>query len=257
METLIKKAIRFGNSAGVILPKGWENRKVRVELVEDSIIRDILEIFKENELLSDIIGIYLVGSYARGEERIDSDIDVLVITGETNKILKKSSYEIFLISKENTEKNITKSLYLYSIVREAKTILNDTLIREYKKKKPQLSINILLNNINLMIRINKESVEIAEEAGDKIRDGVVYSAILRLRELFMIQCILKNKYYTNKEFLKILEENESMELYEVYLRIKNDLKPKNNIKSKEVKNILKYSEKLLRQIKNDKKKQKA
>ena len=103
---LIKQTFKLGNSAGVILPKEWENKKVRVQLIEESINKDIFEILEKKNLLNDVIGIYLTGSYAREEQTINSDIDVLVITNNTNKSLKEGLYELILISKEKFYKNI-------------------------------------------------------------------------------------------------------------------------------------------------------
>ena len=71
MEIQLKRAVRAGNSSAVILPKAWLNQEVRVELVKKTpeiILSDVIEIAKKYIELSSIIGIYLTGSYARGEE---------------------------------------------------------------------------------------------------------------------------------------------------------------------------------------------
>ena len=88
MEIQIKKAIKAGNSSAVILPRAWLNKEVRIELIKktpEAILYDVLEILKKHILLESITGVYLVGSYARGEEDENSDIDVLVITNNIDK----------------------------------------------------------------------------------------------------------------------------------------------------------------------------
>ena len=77
-QELIKPIVKVGNSAGIILPKEWLNGKEKVELIETpkDIKKELLEVL--DSYLPDIIGIYLTGSYARGEETPESDIDILV-----------------------------------------------------------------------------------------------------------------------------------------------------------------------------------
>jgi predicted nucleotidyltransferase len=238
---MIKHAIKLGNSAGVILPKGWENRKVKVELVEDSITDGVLDILKEEGLLADVVGIYIAGSYARGEETPESDIDILIITNENNKVIRKARYEILLVSKERLERNMGKSLYLNSMIREAKAILNEGLIDSYKKGKIHMQLDNLLKEIISILKINLDNVEIASEMNDNVMDGVVYSTVLRLREIILIECILKDKPYSRKELLKVIEKKGSLDLYEAYLRIKNDSKPRDNLDPSEVRRVLIYS----------------
>ena len=107
METkLLKPIVRMGNSACVMLPKAWINGKARVELIQEplNITKDVFEILKP--YLKDVLGIYLVGSYARGEETQESDIDILVITENINKKINKGKYDTVIPYKY---KNIPKS----------------------------------------------------------------------------------------------------------------------------------------------------
>ena len=57
------------------------------------ILLDVIDIIKKYIDLSDVIGIYLTGSYARGEEDEESDIDVLVITENVDReMINKGIY---------------------------------------------------------------------------------------------------------------------------------------------------------------------
>ncbi|MDP2925188.1 MAG: nucleotidyltransferase domain-containing protein [Nanoarchaeota archaeon] len=250
---LIKQAFRLGNSAGVILPKEWENKKVRVQLIEKSITQDIFEILEEKNLLSDVIGIYLTGSYARDEETPKSDIDVLIITNNTDKLVKYKDYEITAISKQSFEKNIQKSPFLLSQIKESKTILNNDLIEKYKKLLPNFTLNKYLEEIKSVAKINEDSVYFSEEYNEKVLDGTAYSIILRLRELYLIDCLLKNKKCSKKEFLTLIKISENSEYYEAYLRVKNDKPSKDNLSVEEGKRLLSLTKKLIKDLKDGKK----
>ena len=136
-QQLIKPIVRIGNSSGVVLPKEWLNKKARIELIQESfsdIIKNIFKILEENSLLQDTIGIYLCGSYARDEQRDDSDVDLLVITSNINKRIKKDVYDVTLISKDNVEKSLKNQILpILPMLKEAKPILNKDLLENYKR----------------------------------------------------------------------------------------------------------------------------
>jgi len=234
-QELIKQTIKFGNSSGVILPNTWKNKKVRVQLVETSIIQDVIEILHQKGFLEETIGIYLVGSYARGEETEKSDIDLLVITENINKQIKTGNYEITLISKKRLEEKAKKSLYLLSMIKEAKTLINKNLIKNYKTFALDISLKNYLKEIKSIIEFNKKILNLNKELNEKVEDGTIYSLILRLRELYLIDCLKTNKKYNKKDFLKLIDNEK---LYNAYLRVKNNLALKNN-------SLVKDSEKLV------------
>src|SRR3989344_2835418 len=194
---IVKQAFRLGNSAGVLLPIDWKDKKVKVQLIEKSITQDILEILEEKGLLKNVIGIFLAGSYARGEETESSDVDILVITDSIDKQIKIREYEITMVSKEKFEKNIKKSLYLASLVNESKTILNDYFIKNYKAQILHPSIKKHLEDIKSVMKINETSVDLDEQMKSDVSDETMYSVILRLRELYLIGCLKDNKKHSN------------------------------------------------------------
>lgn len=109
-EQLIRKVKLFGNGAHVSAPKEWLNEDIMIVRLSSplDIKENIIKILKSYS--EDILGIYLVGSYARSEQREDSDIDVIAITSKTNKIIKEGKYEIILISRENLEKQLKNNI---------------------------------------------------------------------------------------------------------------------------------------------------
>ncbi len=221
--TLIKQTRKVGTSAGVILPISWMNKEVSVTLLNPSnkkILLDINEILFEKGLNTETKGIYLFGSYARNDFEYDSDIDILVITENTNKLIREGNYEIILISERNFAKNLAKNLNLLSMLTEVKPLFNSGLIEKYKKvtlKKENLKV--FLPEIEKILDIDYDSIKECEENNLKIPDGIVYSIVLRLRELYILKCLINKKPYRKTEFKQITGET-----YQAYLRIK-----KNNI----------------------------
>ena len=230
---IIKQAFKLGNSAGVLLPIEWKDKRVIVKLIDRSITRDIFEILDKRDLLKNTISIFLAGSYARGEETESSDIDVLVVTDCVDKQIKIGKYDIFFISKNRFEKTVKESLYLASLINEAKAILNDDLLKYYKTKVKDILIKKHLVDIKSVTKINEKVAVIDEESGEKVMDETIYSVILRLREIYLIECLRNKKNPSNKEFLNLIRRVASEESYNAYLRIKNNLKSRRVVSVKE------------------------
>jgi len=126
---LIKNTIKVGNSAGVLLPKEFLNTQVKVVLQPLNIEKDILEILLEKKMLKDVLGVYLIGSYARKQQTIESDIDVLVITDNLNDKINRGKYDLMLVSKELVDEKMEKNILpLLPMIIEAKPIINQALI---------------------------------------------------------------------------------------------------------------------------------
>tara|TARA_Y100000034_G_scaffold81181_1_gene97326 strand:- start:643 stop:1422 length:780 start_codon:yes stop_codon:yes gene_type:complete len=246
---LIKTAISWGNSSGVRLPKEWEGKKTRIQLIENSIKEDIIQYLIEDNLLQQVLGIYLTGSYARGEETTDSDIDILIITNNINKEIKHGDYEILLISKNELERKINKSLYLYSQIKEAKTILNDSLLEKYKSLKIKNYSYKYLNEIKKIIKLNMKLILLEIIKKERISENMGYSIILRLREILLIDSIINNKPYSKSNLLKKIKKYDlKLEYYNAYLNIKKNRKSKIVLNPKTGENLLTLSKKLILDI---------
>lgn len=251
---IIKQAFKLGNSAGVLLPIEWKGKKVIIKLIERSISQEIFEILDKEDLLKNTIGVFLAGSYARGEETELSDIDVLIVTDILDKQIKIGKYEIIFISKSRLEKSIKESLYLISLVNEAKAILNGELLRYYKTKIKEISIKKSLDDIKSVTRINEGFVKLDKEVKDKVSDETLYSLVLRLRELYIIECLKKNKIQSNKEFVNIIKKITDEGAYHAYLRIKNDLKSKKVISIEDAGALIDEIKRRIRDLEYGKKK---
>ena len=252
METIVKLTREVGTSAGVLLPRKWLDKQVVVTLFSPSrgeIAKDIIEIIVNKGVNEDVKGIYLVGSYAREDYAAESDIDVLIITEGTNKLINYKNYEITLVSEQNLSKRLPNSLYYASMLNEAKIILNKCLFEKYSKNKRVLRTRKILDEINGMIKINKENVDFYKENNLNIPDGIIYSIVLRLRELFLIKCLISGKKYSRNDFVKITGE----EIYSAYSRIKGDEREIDNSSPDKAMLLLILSEKWLKELKGLKK----
>lgn len=248
METIVKQAREVGTSAGVLLPRKWLNKQVVVTLFSPSkeeIAKDILDIMIKKDLNEEIKGIYLFGSYARGDYDSESDIDILIITKKINKLINYKNYEILLVSEKNFSKNLSNSLNYASMLKEIKVIINKELIEKYILKKIKLNIKKILKENEKITKINMDVVKISKENNENIPDGIIYSIVLRLRELYLIKCLISDRIYSKEDFLKICGEKN----YSAYLRIKRNEKEINNNSPDEIKNLLDLSEKWLKELK--------
>lgn len=248
MENLVKQTREVGTSAGVLLPRSWLNKQVVVTLFEPSkekIAQDIIEcIFKYN-LNEEVKGIYLFGSYSRGDFDFNSDTDILIITEDTNKLINYKNYEILFVSESSFSRNLPNSLNYLSILREIKVIFNKELIDKYRTKDYKFNTKKFLSEIEGVFKINKETVRMCKENNMNIPDGIVYSIILRLRELYLIKCLFSRKTYYKKDFLELA----GGKIYSAYLRIKRNEKELNNLSPNELIGTIDLSEKWLKDLK--------
>ena len=243
-QELIKPIVRVGNSAGIVLPKDWYGGKARVELIKKplNINKDVLEILEK--YLCDIQGIYLVGSYARGEQTEKSDVDVLVITNKINKKIEQGKYNFILISREQVEKSLKNNvLPILPMFREAKSILNNSLILNYKKTiLTKKNLRWHIETTKSAMKMNRAALELGKLENKKISDNVMYSLILRLREVYVVDCLIKNKKSLKKEFLSLVKNiSGSVDSYESYLRSKNNEKTKKVISLEDATAIYEYT----------------
>lgn len=245
---ITKNVGKWGNSAGILLPKEWLGNQVKIVLIDRTleIKKEVLEILSDN--LEDIIGIYLVGSYARGDQEKDSDIDVIAISKNLRKETISGKYHISIAPLENIKKTLEESpiLILPRLV-EAKPILNSYLLEELKNI--NISVKLFKNykeETKRIISINKELLK--KEDKDFLESNeIIYSLILRLRGIFIIKRLLEKKSYSKKEFKKylneIIQKKEIEKVYNIYRAIRDNKKTKLKIQTTTAKDLLDFLEK--------------
>lgn len=251
MENIVKQTREVGTSAGVLLPRSWLNKQVVVTLFEPSkekIAQDVIGcIFKYN-LNEEVKGIYLFGSCSRGDFDFNSDIDILILTKNTNKLINHYNYEILLVSESSFSENLPENLNYLSMLREMEVIFNKELIDKYRFKKYMFNAKKILLEINRILKINKNTIKMCEKNNMNIPDGIVYSVVLRLKELYLIKCLFSKKYY-KKDFLKFVGDK----VYSAYFRVKRNEKELNNLHPYELIKIINLSEKWLKELREQKK----
>jgi len=247
---IIKKVVEIGNGAAVYIPKEYRNQQVLVILPEsiDEIKKTAIN--KLSSYLPNIIGIYFVGSYARGEQKPRSDIDILVITENLNKRIKDEPYDILLISADVLKKQIEENaLPLIPMLKEAKAIINSSFINELRNSKlTRKNLRFHIETSKSALKVIEEAIKLSEEQKERISDNIVYSLVLRLREGYIVECLIKNKLWSNKEFIKLIKEiSGSEEAYYGYIRAKNNENARKELKIQEAKNIYEYIKKKIKE----------
>ncbi len=249
---LIRKIVKVGNSAGVVLPREWLNGTARVELVKKplDINKDILEILEP--YLEDVIGVYLTGSYARGEERKNSDVDVLVITNKISKKIESGKYNIIMVNEKDLMEHVNKiALPLMPMIVEAKSFINSNLLRQISEKIQITKQNVrpIIELAKSALKINRSFLDLDKELGQYTGTAVAYSLILNLRSLYLINCLRRNKKWSSKELKSIIKRVAgSLILYEGYIRNKNDEKPREDIPINEAEKLYAYVDNEIKEV---------
>jgi predicted nucleotidyltransferase len=230
-EQLIRIVSQVGNGAHIFAPKEWINERVLLVRLEKKTIKEqVLE--KLYPFLDKVTAVFLYGSHARKEATEFSDIDVLVIAKEKFKLEKENGKSFIILQEEEIPEAIKiNPILMYSIFKEAVTIINPSYLDKFREIKVEKSnFKQFIKQTKESIVSSREIVELDKKTGKYSSDSILYSAILRLRGIFIINCLLKNTPFSNstfKEWLKNLEINYS-EIYEIYRRVRDD-KPKKNI----------------------------
>jgi len=259
MEIQIKKAIKAGNSSAVILPRAWLNKEVRIELVKKTpeiILLDTLEILKKYVPLKSIIGVYLVGSYARGEEDENSDIDLLIITDDIDKeIITEGIYNILIASYQLVNQKLAGNLFpIGPMIKEAKPLLNEEFIEDLEIEVTKKNVKWYIDTTKKKIEIIKEYIDNAKKAKDKnkryLGDKIAYTLILRIRTFEIIKKLIQNKDYSKREFIKLIKNiSNSNNAYERYLASKNNLKEESRLTIDEAEKLYEYLKEDLEKVK--------
>ena len=251
MDIEIKRTVRAGNSSAVILPRAWLNQEVRVELVNktnDKILHEALTIVSKHMNTKEIIGVYLVGSYARGEESKESDIDILIITHNTDKeMINEGIYNILIVSEKLLNWKLKNDLLpLGMMIREAVPLINSSYLD---------SIKINTNKVNLKwyVDTTKDKLELIRRALDstrgKVANSVIYTLILRIRTLYTIRKLIDNEKYSKKEFVKLISKvSGSDSAYGAYVLVKNDLQKDALVTKREAERLYYYLIKQLKEV---------
>ncbi len=231
-EQIVKTVVKSGNGGAVWVPKDWLGKEVVITLPEKpklELREQILHLLEP--YLKDIISVGIYGSHARHEQTKESDADVLVITKDKHIKLNFKAEKLDIVSFpiDKLEKAIVKYPVLYyQIVQEAEPLINASIFNELKNIKVNKErFRAYLQETKEHLRSSKELLELDTIDNTYLQSySVLYSAVLRLRGLFIIKCILKKDNFSNKNFKRWivsqgLPTKEFEDMYKVYRLIRD------------------------------------
>ncbi len=122
-----RRAIRVGNSAGVLLPKSLLGAEVKVSVVTPplNIKQDLMKIL--DHYFEEIIGIYVTGIEKR-------KMDILVISHSISDHIDVPNYKIDLVPLSLIKKSIKEKKPISQKILKSKPILNKKLLIDLKRE---------------------------------------------------------------------------------------------------------------------------
>lgn len=207
-EQIRKRVARSGNSGAVWVPKNWLGEEIlvtRLETPKLSLDEELLNLLLPH--LQDISGIYLYGSYARKEETKYSDIDVLVVAKKTFALKPFKRFDITLIEYAKIQDAVKKNPFVYALIHEAKPILNSVFLDTLRQLQPDFKQFVTWYKETTLdsIASTKELLELDKLESPHITSySIIYSLLLRLKGIFLIQSLLNNKKFSNFSFRRFL-----------------------------------------------------
>ena len=91
------------------------------------------------------------------------------------------------------------------------------------------------------LKLNKEAIEFDWEEENNCSDATSYSLILHLRSVYIVDCMIKNKLWSNKEFIRLIRDvSGSLTAYQGYFRVKNNERTKRELLIDEAGKIYNY-----------------
>ena len=247
-EQTVRIAKRFGNGAHIFVPKNWIGEEIVLVRQPRERVRDrILKVL--GNYLDSVVGVYLYGSYARGEQDENSDIDLLVITEKRIKI-KAVGFEILCLAQKDIESAITlEPVLMYALLSEAVPIINYPLLDELRRAHPLKKGNFkdFYRSCRMIIRVQEDFLKF-EKKEYLSSEAVVYSLVLRLRGLFIIHSLISGDTYSHKKFKSWIIRQTGVDFhsaYHAYRYSKRDKKMTFHIKVSDIQKLLAFLKKTL------------
>lgn len=243
MESRItRKVTGIGNGAHIFAPKEWLNEEVIIMRVpRKNPKEEILKLIYPN--LDKIIAVFLFGSYARNEQEKESDIDVFIVASEKFKIITKN-IDMVIVPENKLEvaKKLNPILF-YSMLQETIPILNSSYFEKLRREKINLRyFKDFLKDTKSSIKSNKELMEMDRKLKNKdASESVIYSLLLRLRGIFIINLLLNGKKYSKEVFREWLVKNSGADyskVYKIYRAVRDNKKIEEKILMNQAESLL-------------------
>lgn len=123
----IKKAIKIGNSAGVLVPRRFLGAEFKIILLKKplEIKKDVIKLLEN--YFEEILGVYVTN--------VSKDlIEILAISSSIRKIIHSGKYKISIVPLTLVKKDIKINPRLKEKLKQARVILNKVLLFELKKE---------------------------------------------------------------------------------------------------------------------------
>ena len=137
----VRKTIKVGNSAGVLLPRRLLGSEVRI-LILNKPVNIKKEVIKAlNQDLEDLFGIFLISK---------NPIEVLAVSESTKKILSNEKIKIIIVPLSIIKKDIKTKPELIKKILNAEAIFNKAFLLELQKEiKSKASYNKVITSKKL------------------------------------------------------------------------------------------------------------
>jgi putative transposon-encoded protein len=125
-KVFYRRAIKVGNSAGVLLPKALLGADVRVAVIRPprNIKKDSMKIL--TPILEHILGVYLINQTPKKAE-------LLAISTNINQHMIKGQYEIDIVPLQVLKKSLKEKKETREKIKKAKVVINAKLLAEVRK----------------------------------------------------------------------------------------------------------------------------
>ncbi|MGK0208874.1 MAG: hypothetical protein ACI83O_000133 [Patescibacteria group bacterium] len=240
LERVVKQ---FGTGAMVVLPKSMIGVTVTVDVVSPDLtaIKEAVWHMVDG-FMSKVEAIAVVGSYAKGEQTAESDIDVVVIASGISKRMKVGKYEITVVDRQAIfDMHVIERVTMYYMLKESVSLLNEGLILELRNSlaPDQKLIDSVLEFVEGKIKGFNEVLEVLKD--EKQLPELSYSLMLYVRLL----CLLLGDG-------QVYEESKGGEVYSEYVKVKNDKKYIDYASYEEIKKVYGLVKKLWQRAKRKK-----
>jgi len=121
----LRKTVRVGNSAGVVLPKKLLGSEVKITVVNMpvNIKKEALRLI--DDCLENVLGVYITNK---------KPIEVLVISDDIKKVIKEEKIKIIIVPLFQIKKDIKTNFVLRNKLEKAGVILNKNLLSKIQKE---------------------------------------------------------------------------------------------------------------------------
>ncbi|MBI2124470.1 hypothetical protein HYT92_01635 [Candidatus Pacearchaeota archaeon] len=121
----LRKTVRVGNSAGVVLPRKLLGSEVKITVVNMpiNIKKEVLRLI--DDCLENVLGIYITNK---------KPIEVLVISDDIKKVVEEEKIKVIIVPLSQIKKDMKTNFVLRSKLEKAGAILNKSLLSKIQKE---------------------------------------------------------------------------------------------------------------------------